>query len=115
MTARSRFWDPCRMCLTCPTDEALFTLPRRCNGREALGSPVNRRSQQQPAASAEVDDGGDGAAAVGTLVGGRDGDEHGRVAGDRGGDPADGGLDLPVPVNVGVVEHRVTAAADVTV
>ena len=40
-------------------------------------------------ASAQVDDRGDRAAAVRALVGGRDRDEHGRVAGDGGGDAAD--------------------------
>src|SRR4051795_10656932 len=64
-----------------------------------VGSPVHRRSQPSPAL-AQVDDGGDGAAAVGALVGSGDGDEDGGVAGDRGGDAADGGLDLAVPVDV---------------
>src|SRR5690606_9588028 len=64
---------------------------------------------------AVVDDGRDRATAVRALVGGRDGDEHGRVAGDRGGHPADRRLDLAVPVHVGVVEHRVAAAADLAV
>src|SRR5689334_12832993 len=51
--------------------------------------------------SAQVDDGGDGAAALGTLVGGGDRDEDSRVAGDRGRDATDARLDLAVPVHVG--------------
>src|SRR5690349_21500609 len=65
--------------------------------------------------SAQVDDRGDRAAAVGALVGGGDRHEDGGVAGDGRGDAADRGLDLAVPVHVGVVEHRVAAAADLTV
>src|SRR4051794_19790021 len=68
-----------------------------------------------PVRSAEVDDGGDGAAALGALVGRGDRDEHGGVAGDRRRDAANGGLDPAVPVDVGVVEHGVAAPADVSV
>src|SRR6476620_6429419 len=54
----------------------------------------------------------DGPTAIGALMGGRDRHEHGRVAGHRGGDAADAGLDLAVPVDVRVVEHGVAAAMD---
>ena len=42
---------------------------------------------------------------------GSNGDEDGGITGHRRGHPADAGLDLAVPVHVGVVEHRVAAAA----
>ena len=58
-----------------------------------------------------LDDRGDRAAAGRALVHRGDRDEHRRVAGDRRDDAADAGLDLAVPVHVGVVEHDVAAAA----
>src|SRR5690606_37050235 len=64
---------------------------------------------------AEVHDRGHRTAAVGSLVRRRHRHEHRRVAGDRSGDATYRGLDLAVPVHVGVVEHRVAATADVAV
>jgi hypothetical protein len=66
-------------------------------GRARRGRRVGRDGR---GLVAEVDDGGDRAAAVRALMGRRHRDEHGRVAGHRRGDPADAGLDLPVPVHV---------------
>src|SRR5699024_10549004 len=63
--------------------------------------------------SAHIDDRGNGTAGFRALVRGRDGHNNCRVAGHRRGDTADGGLDLPVPVDVGVIEHRVAPPADV--
>src|SRR5262249_19626694 len=58
----------------------------------------------------QVDDRRHRAAAVRPLVRGGHRYEHGRVAGDRRGHPADARLDLPVPVHVRVVEHGVAPA-----
>ena len=68
-----------------------------------------------PIPLAQIDDGRDRAAAVRTLMGGGHGHEHRRVSGHRRGDPTDAGLDLPVPVHVGVVEHGVAPAAHLAV
>src|SRR6266498_3347925 len=64
--------------------------------------------------SAEIDDRNDGTAAGRALVDGSDGHEDRRVAGHRCGDAADRGLDGLVPMHVGVVQHDVAAATDLT-
>src|SRR6476469_1207598 len=66
-------------------------------------------------ARAEIDDGGDRATAVRTLVRGGHGDEHRGVTGHRRGHTTDAGLDLPVPVHVRVVEHGIASPAYLTV
>jgi hypothetical protein len=59
-----------------------------------------------------VGDGDDGTAAGRPLVDGSDRDEDRGVTRDRGDHAADTGLDLPVPVHVGIVEHDVAPPAD---
>src|SRR3954453_10865387 len=89
-------------------------------GRDSLMPPsfrtasvAGRRARRRlRPSSPEVDDGGDGATAVRTLGGCGDGYQNRGVAGHRGGDAAAGRLDLAVPVDVRVVQHRVPAAAD---
>ena len=78
-------------------------------------SKVSRTASTNARLLAQVDDRGHRAAAVGALV--RRGHRHEdrRVAGHRRGDPADAGLDLPMPVHVGVVEHGVAPAAHLAV
>lgn len=60
----------------------------------------------------EIDDGGDRAATLGALMRCRDRDEHCRITGDSCRDSTYARLDLAVPVHIGVVEHRITTAAD---
>src|SRR5699024_10681604 len=73
-------------------------------------NPVRPPRRRMTRGSAYVHDRRNRSAAFGALMGGRYGDEYGRVAGDRGGHTADGRLDLAVPMHVGVVEHRVAAS-----
>src|SRR3954452_2616326 len=74
---------------------------------------TGRSPGRRPPSSSGLDDRGDRAAAGGPLVHRGHRDEDGRVAGHRRGDTTDGRLDLPVPEDVGVVQHRVAPAAHV--
>src|SRR4051795_1010409 len=83
--------------------------------RRGAYAPSDRRSGGRAVPGrllAEVHDRRDRATTVRALVRCGDGDEYRGIPGHRRGDAADAGLDLPVPVHVGVVEHGVAPAVD---
>src|SRR5579859_4994512 len=113
-----------------PEDEASTTMPANAAARRIRPFMPNRlflrlsalsadpgcqRNPPSVNSRAEIDDRGDGAAAVRPLVRRRHRDEHGGVAGHRGRHAAHAGLDLTVPVHVRVVEHGVAAPPNLAV
>src|SRR5271156_4467195 len=79
---------------------------------KSFGNCGGAQRRRQPDVSCAFRDDRDHAAAVGPLVLGAAGDEDRGVVDDAGGDRADRRADMPLLVDVAIIEHRMRFAAD---